>query len=152
MGCSSDPKTKEDNKVIKTPQNENKPNEVKKEEKQERKEEIKKEEIKQETNIPTQPKQSSFNKELCKSISNDLPKRTQTTLQDLKNIIQSKTTNLSDKEKCFIVFLWITDNISYDADSFFAFFIVDVTPEGVFRNGLTVCSGYARPPGYPFRP
>ena len=144
MGCSSDPKTKEDNKEIKIPQNENKPNEVKKEEKQERKEEIKKEEIKQETNIPPKPKQSSFNKELCKSIANELPKRTQTTLQDLKNIFQSKTNNLSNKEKCFIVFLWITDNISYDADSFFAGRKVDVTPEGVFRNGLTVCSGYAR--------
>ena len=96
MGCSSEPKTKEDNKAIKTLQNENKPNEVKKEEKQE-----KKEEIKQETNIPPQPKKSSFNKDLCKSIASSLPKRTKIEFQPFKELLKSKTINLSDKEKSF---------------------------------------------------
>ena len=92
----------------------------------------------------TQQKQSDFNKDLCNSIANDLPKRTQTIFNSLKNLIQSKTNGLSHKEKSYIVFLWICDNISFDADSFFAGRKVDVTPEGIFKNGITVCSGYAR--------
>ena len=78
-----------------------------------------KEDIK-ETKQKPQKKQSTFNKEKCKSIANDLPKRTQTNLQALKDLIKSKTNDLSQKEKCYIIFLWVCENISYDADSFFA--------------------------------
>ena len=138
---------------------ETKKEEIKKEEakkEEPKKEEIKEEEknkendvkdnqdIKDKIDASIQQNQSAFNKELCNSIANDLPKRTQTNLNSLKNIIQSKTNDLSPKEKSYIVFLWICDNISYDADSYFAGRKVDVTPEGVFKNGITVCSGYAR--------
>ena len=141
MGCtSSEPSVKEDIKETKQKQKEIKTNNEKKE--QENKENIAKNN--QEKNIPSQQNQSTFNKEKCKSIANDLPKRTQTNLQALKDLIKSKTNDLSQKEKCYIIFLWICENISYDADSFFAGRKVDVTPEGVFKNGLTVCSGYAR--------
>ena len=58
--------------------------------------------------------------------------------------MKSKTENLSPKEKSFIIFLWICDNISYDVDSYFAGRSVDCTPEGVFKNGSSVCSGYAK--------
>ena len=91
-----------------------------------------------------QIKSSSFNKELCKSIANSLPKRPQTTLQSLKDIMKSKAQNLSDIEKSYIVFLWICDNIVYDTKSFFEGRNVDCTPEGVFQNGSSVCSGYSR--------
>jgi len=138
---------------------ETKKEEIKKEEakkEEPKKEEIKEEEknkendvkdnqdIKDKIDASIQQNQSAFNKELCNSIANDLPKRTQTNLNSLKNIIQSETNDLSPKEKSYIVFLWICDNISYDADSYFAGRKVDVTPEGVFKNGITVCSGYAR--------
>ena len=36
------------------------------------------------------------------------------------------------------------ENIAYDYDGFVNRRNVDVTPEGVFRNGKTVCSGYSR--------
>ena len=88
--------------------------------------------------------QLKFNKEQCKSIASSLPKRTSTNYQSLKDILKAKTENLSDKEKSYIIFLWICDNISYDVDSYFAGRDVDCTPEGVYRNGSTVCSGYSR--------
>ena len=86
----------------------------------------------------------SFNKELCKTIANSLPKRTTTTLQALKDLMKSKTEKLSQKEKSFIIFLWICDNIAYDSYSYYAGSSVDCTPEGVFKSGKAVCSGYAR--------
>ena len=146
---------KEEAKNEETKKEETKKEEVKKEEVQKeeihkeeevKKEEVKKKEEKKENDIKTssQQKQLAFNKELCNSIANDLPKRTQTNLQSLKDLIKSKTNDLSQKEQSYIVFLWICDNISYDADSFFAGRKVDVTPGGVFKTGLTVCSGYAR--------
>jgi len=88
--------------------------------------------------------QSSFDKELCKSIASKLPKRTQIDFQALKNLMRTKTNNLSQKEKSFVIFLWICDNISYDAKSYFSNDDVDCTPDGVYRNGVTVCSGYSR--------
>ena len=84
------------------------------------------------------------NKEQCKSIASSLPKRTQTDYNSFKNIIKSKTDMLSPKEKSFVLFLWICDNIAYDADAYFAGRDVDCTPEGVYRNGSSVCSGYSR--------
>ena len=46
--------------------------------------------------------QSSFDKELCKSIASKLPKRTQIDFQALKNLMRTKTNNLSQKEKSFV--------------------------------------------------
>ena len=43
-----------------------------------------------------------------------------------------------------MIFLWICDNISYDADSYYAGADVDCTPKGVYKNGSSVCSGYSR--------
>ena len=85
-----------------------------------------------------------FNEKNCKALVSSLPKRAQTNLPSLKNIMQSKTKDLSEKEKLFVVFLWECDNIDYDAESYISGGDVDCTPEGVFRNGKTVCSGYAR--------
>jgi len=86
----------------------------------------------------------SFNKKNCKALVSSLPKRTQTNLPSLKNIMKSKTKDLSEKEKFYVIFLWECNNIDYDAKSYISGGNVDCTPEGAFRNGKTVCSGYAR--------
>ena len=57
---------------------------------------------------------------------------------------EKETNNLLDVEKAYVIFLWICDNISYDANSLYAGRIVDCTPNGTFKNGKSVCSGYAR--------
>ena len=95
-------------------------------------------------NISLPSKGSSFNKELCKSIANKLPTRTQTDFHSFKDLLRSKTNNLSPIEKSYVIFIWICENIRYDADSYFSGADVDCTPEGVYNNGLSVCSGYSR--------
>ena len=83
-------------------------------------------------------------KNLCKMIFDSLPKRETTELLQFKEILKNKTNNLYEKDKAYILFLWVCDNIVYDYASYFAGRNVDCEPEGVFRNGKTVCSGYAR--------
>ena len=85
-----------------------------------------------------------FNRDLCKSLASSFPKRTKIEYQPFKDLLKSKTENLSDKEKSFVIFLWICDNIAYDTDSYYAGAAVDCTPKGVYKNGSSVCSGYSR--------
>ena len=63
--------------------------------------------------------------------------------QPFKDLLKSKTINLSDKEKSFVIFLWVCENITYDIDSYLARRQVDCSPNGVFENGYSVCSGYS---------
>ena len=86
----------------------------------------------------------ALDKNSCNSIFRSLPRRETTNLDSFKNIIKQKTNGLSDKEKAYVLFLWVCDNISYDVDAYFAGRDVQCEPEDVFRNGITVCSGYAR--------
>ena len=88
--------------------------------------------------------QLKFNKDLCKTLASSLPKRTKIEYEPFKDLLKLKTVNLSDKEKSFVIFLWICDNISYDIDSYLARKDVDCTPKSVFQNGSSVSSGYSR--------
>lgn len=85
-----------------------------------------------------------FNKELCKSIFDSLPKRRDTDLQKLKELIKSLTSKCSKKEKYYIIYLWICSNIDYDEKSFFEGKFINCNPDFVFKKGKTVCSGYSR--------
>ena len=87
---------------------------------------------------------NNFDKNLCNIIFKNLPKRETTQLQTFKENLKEKIQNMYDKEKAYIIFLWVCDNIVYDAESLFAGRQVDCDPEGVFKKGTTVCSGYAR--------
>ena len=59
-------------------------------------------------------------------------------------LIKRNVNLLSQIEKSYVIFIWICENIAYDADSFFAGRDVDCTPEGVYNSGISVCSGYSR--------
>ena len=87
---------------------------------------------------------STLNKEKCNTLLSQLPKRESTNLTSFKQTIKNLTSNLTPSEKAYILFLWIGQNVDYDAQGYFAGTDVDVTPEGVFNNGKTVCSGYSR--------
>lgn len=87
---------------------------------------------------------SDLDKKKCESLNGTLPKRTDTTLQSLKDSMKAKTSKLTDLEKSYIEFLWICQNVNYDIEGYFANSNVDCSPEGVFKSGKTVCSGYAR--------
>jgi transglutaminase/protease-like cytokinesis protein 3 len=51
---------------------------------------------------------------------------------------------LNQIQKSYILFLWICDNISYDAISYYSGLNVDCTPERTFISGKSICSGYSR--------
>ena len=51
--------------------------------------------------------------------------------------------NLSDKEKAFVLFKWMGENVDYDVKNKNAGKKVDCSVEGVFKTGKTVCSGYS---------
>ena len=58
--------------------------------------------------------------------------------------MQSKTKDLSEKNKAYCVYKYEYDNIDYDEKSYYAGREEDCTPKGFFRNGKTVCFGYSR--------
>ena len=87
---------------------------------------------------------TQFNRDICKTIFNSLPERKDIDLQKLKEIIKSNTLKCSQKEKFYIIYLWICENIDYDDKSFFAGKFINCTPEYVFKKGKTVCTGYSR--------
>lgn len=89
-------------------------------------------------------KNKHFNKENCKALVSSLPMRTKTDLSSIKNIMQSKTKDLSEKDKAYIAYKYECDNIDYDTESYFEGGKADCTPEGVFRSGKAICAGYAR--------
>ena len=78
------------------------------------------------------------------TIIKSLPERDKTDLKKFKEDLKDKVNNLDDEVKAKILFLWICENIAYDDDSFFSGKSVECEPEAVFRNGKTLCSGYAR--------
>ena len=104
-------------------------------------EHIKEEKVKEEES-PKKPN-SIFDRQLCDEIVSSLPKREKTTLKKFKSIIKSKTEDLSEKEKAFVLFKWIGQNIDYDVKNKNAGKKVDCSKEGVFKSGKTVCSGYS---------
>ena len=91
------------------------------------------------------PKKSNsiFDTTLCDEVVSSLPKREKTTLNDFKKIIKLKTENLSEKERAFILFKWIGENVDYDLKNYNLGKRVDCSKEGVFKSGKTVCSGFA---------
>ena len=88
-------------------------------------------------------KEISFNKEQCVSINSTIPTRVNTNLQSLKDTMKDKTQKMSEIQKSYVLFLWICQNIDFDAKGYFSGSNVDCTPEGVFNNGKAVSSGYA---------
>ena len=114
----------------------------KKEEVEEQKEKLIKEELKEENESPKKPN-SIFDQKLCDEIVSTLPKRKHTTLKKFKKLIKSKTENLSEKERAFVLFKWTGQNIDYDVKNKNLGKRVDCSKEGVFKTGKTICSGFS---------
>ena len=97
---------------------------------------------------PTQMKEKI--KELLKQINykkidkilEESPLRTETTLDKFIKYIQKKSKKLSEVEKSWLIYKWISTNIEYDFagvnDKNY-----DITEEVTFNRGKSICSGYA---------
>ena len=92
------------------------------------------------------PIKSKINGKLIQKIYKEIPPKSKLTLPKLINQFKEKSekNHLSEINLLYLIFYWVTHNISYDTKSFFSGRSPDCTPEGVFKNGCGVCSGYAR--------
>eukprot|EP01022_Parablepharisma_sp_SALTPOND_P012058 TRINITY_DN1540_c0_g1_i1.p1 TRINITY_DN1540_c0_g1~~TRINITY_DN1540_c0_g1_i1.p1 ORF type:complete len:614 (-),score=102.86 TRINITY_DN1540_c0_g1_i1:74-1915(-) len=98
----------------------------------------------QEPNKPNAYRPPSIDKPKLESIISKAPTRTSTTLTKLCDFLKTHASDLSEEEKAWLAFRWMALNIAYDSDGFFSGNYGDLSPEGVFKSGKGVCSGYAR--------
>ena len=85
----------------------------------------------------------TLDREKIKKLVLSCKKRTEISLNEFIVHFKDMTKNLTSAEKAYALFYWMAENIAYDANGYFSG-VRDVTPEGVYRNGYGVCSGYSR--------
>ena len=71
------------------------------------------------------------------------PERTSISLYNFREYFKRVTNNLTEEEKAYTLFYWMSQNIAYDADGYFSGDTY-VEPEETYNNGYSVCSGYSR--------
>ncbi len=85
----------------------------------------------------------TLDKSKLETIAKGAPSRKSTTLAKFCAYLKKYIT-LSEPEKTWLVFRWMSLNIAYDVAGFMSGNYGDLSPEGVFKSGKGVCSGYAR--------
>ena len=100
--------------------------------------------IKSSNGLIHHPPGDFVNKEKVEAIISKAPDRTHCSLSELCTFFKTNTSRLCEEEKAWLVYRWMGLNIDYDVEGLHSGANVDVTPEGTFRNGKSVCSGYSR--------
>ena len=76
------------------------------------------------------------------------PKRETITLEGFEDYLKENTKDLSQKEQAYLIYCWLSYNITYDTKGLKEEKenkgTVDRTAEGSFSKGTTVCAGYSR--------
>ena len=170
-GIQTNSKISGNNKVINNQEKESKKNDaVKKEKKGEEKEKVKehdvkkenkekenstKKEIKGEEKINEKEEKVKnaekgrvnilvkLDREKLKKIVSACPKRTSISLNNFREHLKKVTNNLTEEEKAYILFYWMSQNIKYDLKGYFSG-DTHVEPEETYNRGSSVCSGYSR--------
>ena len=76
-------------------------------------------------------------------IVEECPERTSISLNEFREHFKKVTKDLTEEEKAYTLFYWLSQNIKYDAKGYFSG-VYYVEPEETYSNGYTVCSGYSR--------
>ena len=84
-----------------------------------------------------------LNQNKIDKILKNAPKRETISLNEFEDYLKKNTKDLSQKEKAYLIFVWISYNITYD-DKGLKNRTVDRTAEGSYLKGTTVCGGYAK--------
>ena len=79
---------------------------------------------------------------LIDKILKETPERENTTLDKLINFFKKKSKDLTQVERAWLVYKWITHNIEYDFAGVNAT-NYDISAEATFKRGKSICSGYA---------
>ncbi len=64
-------------------------------------------------------------------------------IQELVDFIQELSPDGNQIDRAWIIFYWISQNVSYDTDAFFSNQIGTQNPHAVFQCGKAVCDGYS---------
>ena len=86
---------------------------------------------------------ATLDKEKIKKIVKALPKRTSLSLDSFREKFKKAVANLTEEEKAYALFFWITDNIVYDVVGLRTGNL-RCEPHESYNRGTTVCSGYSR--------
>lgn len=79
------------------------------------------------------------------NIVNSLPERRKIDYEKFKEILKTKSEGLLDLEKSFLIYYWITNNISYDVKNILKDNpFIKTGPKEVFKTGSSISSGYSR--------
>ena len=83
--------------------------------------------------------------EYIEKIIEVIPPREKLTISTLKQYLKSlaEQTKLSDIERAYLVYYWVSHNIDYDFNSFSKNKAIDCSPDSVLKTGQTVCGGYS---------
>ena len=71
------------------------------------------------------------------------PERTSISLNNFREHFRRVTNNLTEEEKAYTLFYWMSQNIAYDAEAYFSGNSY-VEPKETYNRGCSVCSGYSR--------
>jgi transglutaminase/protease-like cytokinesis protein 3 len=94
-----------------------------------------------EKNIKSLLKEINYSK--IDKILKQAPERTETTLDKLIKYFKKKSIKLSEVEKAWLIYKWITLNFEYDFEGVNNK-NYDITEEATFKRGKTICSGYSK--------
>ena len=86
---------------------------------------------------------AKLDREKLKKIVSSCPKRTSISLNNFREHLKKVTNNLTEEEKAYTLFYWMSQNIKYDAQGYFSG-VYRVEPEETYNRGCSVCSGYSR--------
>jgi transglutaminase/protease-like cytokinesis protein 3 len=88
---------------------------------------------------------SKLDKEKIIKITESLPQRRKIDYGSFKEELKSKTKDLSDVEITFLIYYWITHNISYDTKNLMIDNpFIKTSPKDTFKIGSTIPTGYSR--------
>ena len=84
-----------------------------------------------------------LNQNKIEKILKKAPKRETISLNGFEEYMKKNTKDLTEKEKAYLIFSWISYNITYDNKGLKKD-TIDRTAEGSYSKGTTVCAGYAK--------
>lgn len=91
------------------------------------------------------PMLDSVRMEYIEKIIQTLPPREKLTIPTLQQYLKAYAdqTNLSDVEKAYLVYYWVSHNIDYDLKSFRKGKELDTNADSVLKTGQSVCGGFS---------
>jgi len=84
-----------------------------------------------------------ISKETLENFLNKFPDFTEFTFEEFYEYFAEKTKIFNDLEKCWLIFKWISNNISYDYEAFLTQKFSDQTAETVFYQRKAICTGFS---------